>query len=659
MRRIAVLPAPKNIAAWILARAGLLWYGMVALILFAVQWPMVAHAPQNPDGAEMIMAAQVGGNLHAPAYPLQLWLDRLFILLPFDHPATRLALISLISSIATTLMIMAILGRLQVPRIGTLVGGAFFCFYPTAWYLSLQPEKHILACFWVAVIIYMYLSHQNLDPSRGERRALHAVALGVAAALAFLQHAASLFMMPFILGALFFMLKGLGSQQKNCPQHHAEHSEEPPVSGLLPPRKMTLPRTLSLENFSRKQLHIILLFLASGVLTVAIADFSLFLASSPSAWPDWGKIRNLSDLFALVSRGDFWQLRPKSDPGNLTAYTGALGLFCRDYLHYLGGAVFIPLLGLGVLWRQKRGRFFAAFAVSLLLNLVFLWITRFPGTDNLIGETYLERYAVFLVLLLAIAAGAAAGWLLEIASHRPLARACSLLLCLALTGALYALGHDAANAAKDDTLELFREGLSLSHDPASFYIAGSDLELFTGFPTKDGVRFPLCADFSWSARVLPLLDSRLAGWNFAGIQVTVQLVQQIYAAGGRVMISDPKILNGAPSLPWQRGLFWYLAPDLSAQFKQQSLQNAGDLCPVLAKFDQPRPKEGFRYARHLFAGFVAVYANAARMARAAENAALAAAADKVADALQDGRDPARWRVACEEYRLQSQLPKAP
>lgn len=67
---------------------------------------MLSKAPQNPDGAETIMAAQSGGVLHSPDYPIQAWLNRVFIRLPMEDPATRLALLSLLSGIAAFVFVL-------------------------------------------------------------------------------------------------------------------------------------------------------------------------------------------------------------------------------------------------------------------------------------------------------------------------------------------------------------------------------------------------------------------------------------------------------------------------------------------------------------------------------------------------------------------------
>ena len=584
----------------------LVWYGSVALFLLAAGWPMLAGSPQNPDGAEMLAAAVQGGVLHAPSYPLQLWLDRLLILVPLGQPATRLALLPFAAYIATAVTLFAIFRRLGVGRAAALLGGAFFCFYPIVWYLALQPEKHVTAIFFVALAVLLALRGA---PQNFGRILWHAAAVGILAALAFQQHAATLLFAPFYLWRIHDLCRA-----------------------------------------GRRPLLVLLVALASALSVLAVLDLSLFCATSQAAWPDWGKIRDFRDLGAILLRTDFWDLRPKSDVGDAAAYTHALALFARDYWAALGPAIVLPASGVFILLRGYKGSFARAFLATSALNLVFLAGIRFAGADNLIGETYLERYAVFLIFLLALPAGLAAAKIGAWAAKRRVGSGLFTLLCVLGAFGMFLRGRPAANAAADDTLELFREGLGISNDPRAFYVAGTDLEFFAGMPTQGGTRYPLCADYPWSARVIPLLEPRLRGVALDGITVSAQLTQLIYFAGGTVMISDPKILHGAPVDPVPIGLLWFLAEKPPTGWQDESLRRAAELCSVVDKFRLPRPQTGFRYARVLFGKFLTAYDSVAHIAAAQGRDGIAAAAGRVRDALAAGDDPAAWRRACEEYR---------
>ncbi len=584
------------------SRKRALLHGVTSLLLLSIQLPMLARAPQNPDGAEMIMASLSGGILHPPGYPLQAWLDRIFILLPWGPHAVRLALLSSLSSIVAANVLLAILLSEGLPWAASVFAMATFCFFPTSWYLFVQPEKYGLTTLFFLLFVWQFLCFSR----KPRLTKADGVAWGVVTGLAFAQHPVSVLMAPFFVSSFFLLLR------------------DP---------KGRMGRT-GVALFS--------------VVGVAVSlYFSLFLLTTPNAWPDWGKIQTISDLVNLVLRRDFHLLQPKTSSTegvNLSALT----VFIHRYWATFKVVGILPLLGWIRLIQKNRWGLAMGFAAVAILNLIFLRTAEL-GPSGFVAEAYLERYHVPFVSALAILFGFGCEWLLNLAGTKiaPILRGALVIasICLAF------LSYDTADASSDSTCDLYRDGLALSADPKAIFIAGNDLDLFYGIPTKEGVRFPVTGEYPWSvARAVPLIERRLKLFDLDSVHNAKQLVGYAYARGFSIMISNPGLLSGAPTPIVQKGLFWFAARSMKDAQSEDTLRAALKLCPLLENLSSPRPTQSFLYGRYLFSAFPLAFKSAAEYLSSKGDVEGNEMSHEIQIALEDGSTPLRWIAGCQALR---------
>jgi hypothetical protein len=122
-------------------------------LLFAAGSFCLAPAPQNPDGAELVMAALQGAVLHPPGYPLQAWLGKVWLLLPFGNPSWGYSLLSLtLQSLAAFVFLLAAREFGLRPLAGLVAAVVLFCF-PPVFMLGVQPEKYALVLLFASLLL--------------------------------------------------------------------------------------------------------------------------------------------------------------------------------------------------------------------------------------------------------------------------------------------------------------------------------------------------------------------------------------------------------------------------------------------------------------------------------------------------------------------------
>lgn len=100
---------------------------------------LLAINPQNPDGAEIVAAAEpTGGVLHSPGYPLQGWIGKFIALVPFGTLCERLFFLSLVFLTGALFTLSRFLKRQELGLFSVAMGVGFFGFF-SVWYLSVQP----------------------------------------------------------------------------------------------------------------------------------------------------------------------------------------------------------------------------------------------------------------------------------------------------------------------------------------------------------------------------------------------------------------------------------------------------------------------------------------------------------------------------------------
>jgi hypothetical protein len=126
---------------------------LFASILFVAGFNCLALAPQNPDGAELVMAAMHGAVLHPPGYPLQAWIGKIWSLTPVGNSSWGFSLLSImLQSLAAFVFMMASREYGLRPLAGLVATGILFCF-PPVFMLGVQPEKYALILLFASLLL--------------------------------------------------------------------------------------------------------------------------------------------------------------------------------------------------------------------------------------------------------------------------------------------------------------------------------------------------------------------------------------------------------------------------------------------------------------------------------------------------------------------------
>jgi hypothetical protein len=583
------------------------WEPAVLAVLIAVlNVPLLGGSPQNPDGAEMILAAAPGGGvLHPPGFPLQSWLDRVVIHLPVGNPALRLSLLSWLAHSAAAAVLGWVLLALGYGRSALWFGVAVFAFSQATWSLAVQPEKYALTELLLALAL---LQAVRFCARRPQLSTVDALACGSLVGLCLAQHTITVFYAPAFLVSAYCLL---GSAKG----------------------------------------RVVRLTAAAGACALVGAGLylSLLLESRGATWPDWGKIATVHDVVNHVQRADFHIVQPID---KRVAIRGLRVLGSQAFGTW-SVACLLPALGVVGLWRSGRRRELFAIGGSFAGAIGFLYLVQF-GTAGWVAWTYLERYTVVALVAGAVLAAAGLELLLSFTPAR-----WKWLVRLAAAGSVVVavcFGWAAADARRDPTLDVFRTGLQISIDDDDVWVAATDIELFYGIPSAGGSRFPIIAGYAWTPRALRTLEPRLAN----GPMYRDELVRMAYRRGLRVVGVTPDSLSASPGPVRSRGLVWVTDPAPGPASGLDPARRAGRLCDAIRML-RPLPKAGHFYSRYLWQWFPAAYEGAAQALEELGDAQGAELSNRVARALEEGRDPARWVDACRDFasHLAQKYPEAP
>jgi hypothetical protein len=570
----------------------------LAVVIAALNAPLLARSPQNPDGAEMILAAGPGGGvLHPPGFPLQSWLDRLFIQLPIGNLAFRLSLLSWLAHSAAVVVLGRVLLELGCGRTALWFGIGAFAFSQPTWSLAVQPEKYAVTSLLLALCILQALRFcRRADSSFSTR---DAVACGLLSGLALGQHTITVFYIPAFLVSLYCLQRS-------------------------PRGRFAFPAIAAVTS----------------AFVVAALYLSLLLQAHGAVWPDWGKISGIRDVLNHVLRSDFHIIQASKKEA---AIRGLDVLAEQSYATWRLACV-LPAVGVIGLWRWGRKRELVAVAGCLLGALVFLLLVQF-GTASWVGLTYLERYTVAAVVAGAALAGVGVEVLVSIAARWRWTTWAVRLSAAASIAAVVYLGWEAADARRDDTLDVFRAGLRISIDDRDIWVAATDFEIFYGMPSRRGTRFPIIAGYSWSARALPVLEPRLAGVSGS----RTDLVRTAYKRGFRVVGVTRTSLDGSPGAIRQRGTVWVTERSPGPYAAYEPVRRASLLCDAIRTL-RPLPAAGHFYSRFLWQWFPFAFEGAQSALREMGDEQGAELSGRVAEALQEGHDARSWREPCDGLR---------
>ncbi|MEO7427689.1 MAG: DUF2723 domain-containing protein, partial [Fibrobacteria bacterium] len=146
---------------------------LLALLIFAVAFAvyLATMAPTVSfwDCGELVGASNILGNPHPPGNPLFTTLARVFIIVaPFKEPATRVNLISALTSALTVMMcflftvkLLAIVFKGKLSRFATYcsaaIGSALVTFSDTFWFSAVEAEVYGTSMLLVMIISWLSL----------------------------------------------------------------------------------------------------------------------------------------------------------------------------------------------------------------------------------------------------------------------------------------------------------------------------------------------------------------------------------------------------------------------------------------------------------------------------------------------------------------------
>jgi Protein of unknown function (DUF2723) len=238
----------EHIRRALLDRGGLL--ALVTLVVYIVLAP--THIVDG-DNAEFSTLGTLGGTAHPTGYPLYLLWLRATSWLPGQSPAHTAALATAILGAASVLVLHAACRAWGAKPLSATIACAIYAGAPISIRIGIRAEVFALNCLVVAAILWLSATG---GPLRGWQRAL---ALGIVAGLGLSNHMTCVLIAPVgILGA---------------------------IRGV--------------RESSRASIAIAIGGLALGLLPY------VYLLVTPDTAASWGSVRDLSDLFAMVTRRDY------------------------------------------------------------------------------------------------------------------------------------------------------------------------------------------------------------------------------------------------------------------------------------------------------------------------------------------------------------------
>ena len=121
------------------------------LLLYALTMPRTVTFE---DAGELISTAHVLGIAHPPGYPTYTMLGKLFSLLPFGAPATRVQALSSVAATVACLCVYALVIRSTGSRIAAIASAVLYGVSSTMWWMAIVAEVYALnAAFFFAVLL--------------------------------------------------------------------------------------------------------------------------------------------------------------------------------------------------------------------------------------------------------------------------------------------------------------------------------------------------------------------------------------------------------------------------------------------------------------------------------------------------------------------------
>ena len=573
---------------------------VLSLLVFSIMFVQLATSPQSGDGAEQVLTALKGGVLHPPGFPFQAWINRLFVLLPFENEVWRLSLLSLIAHSAAVGFLADAIWLLTGSIISAGVGALSFAFFPTIWYLAVQPE--VFSLTHLTMVLVLWWSIVLLNDGKKSNPALMAAITGVLCAVCLSQHTLAVIFLPFVV-----------------------------VSVL----------SISSESNSNS-----VWILFSVVFCLVIFSFyaSLPLLRTDSVWPDFGKLSSVRDVLGHALRIQYGVFSLEANTSE--SATRGIRFFLPETLKSLNLILPFFLIGLFSFIKEPLSqRLHQGLALSFLLSLIFLIRAKVGGISEA-AEAVLERFYGPAIICFAIYIGYGFERALKKYGNKLIPGVAAIFVILSLYQ-----GWSRANAASDNVADVFREGLRVNLPQNAIYLSHSDLEALYGISGPAGtMRFPIeqgLASLPWyKQQVVPVIDPRI-GFDAAATLMVPGIIAAAYKDKYAVVTTCSDILP-AQYKRELRGLYFYVHPTVNDLYNDETVKAAVALCPVIAKL-RPLPNKGHLYSKQLWKGFWRAYAGAATYlasVKGSENSYKAA--QSVAEGLLKGKNAQSWVSGCKK-----------
>lgn len=563
------------------------------LILF-LDLRLLALTPQSGDGAELVQISHRGGVAHPPGFPLQAWLQKLFILLPFHSYAWRISLLSAFAHVLAFLAIRSCGAALRLTPLASRLAGAFFVFAPSVWALGVQPEVFSLAYCLMAWTLWACLRE---TPSLEWK----ALSLGLLTGLSAAQHPISILLVP-----VFFYV------------------------------------FLQKKNLKTKAISI---FLLSSFFTLILFYGSLPALRTGSLWPDWGRLQSFSDVWRHVLREEYGVFHLSSHRGD-AAFLG-LGLLPQELI--IGWGLGCAFLLLGLIALRKKISDLLPVLLLLLSSLIFLCRTS-VNELNFHSEAVLVRFMGTALIPLSLLAGLGLHSLQSKFSIGKLKYFPAVSACICI--AFIILGNiRSVDFSKDRTLEIYREAIGESILPKTLVIASTDIDVFYGYQKESHDWFTVSSgllNLPWYRhQTLPQQFPGINPPSHPGDSDYADLIRAIHRAGIRTAATDRRLLTLGESFPELHGILYITGPETQPGVTARSVQSVAKLCVYINQLDA-LPIYGKPLNRALYSFFAEAFASVSNFEKENKNTHSASFFSDVATELYRGKDPEKWRAACEK-----------
>lgn len=574
-----------------------------SFIIFLISFPMLAKSPQSGDGAEQVMVALNGGLLHPPGFPLQTWLNRLFVLLPFDSPSTALSLLNLLAHAATVFLILESLRLLKLGLFARLASASAYSFFPPIWYLAVQPEVFSVSYFFIALIIflslYLWQRHEKINQT------VFSLFLGGVCGLASAQHPIIIVIAPAAITAAYFLLKNR--------------------------------KTLALNLFL-----LVLAFLICG----PGLYLSLLIRIAHSVWPGWGGIYSIKDVIGHALRSEYGILSLSAIEGTRT-FNG-LAVFAENVLRYWHVLMIFLIPGLYYLFKNERSRMMK-FSIlgSLICGVLFLFISHLPGQEN-DAKAVLERFSgTALIPLIVILAYGINSFFSKNVSRWVYGIAIVMISVLLIH--LFVRAKPISDASVNNTADVFSEALGLSLPEGVIYIGVFDIEASYGARKADKIIFPVHAGLlnrEWYRNeVIPSVEPRI-GRGILNIEMILEKAQRDNIP---VAATHREIFDKSGNQSELRGMYYVHQRSFYSELTINSVNEAVKLCPLVSKLN-PLPAKGFVFGKAMRFILARAYDGASQYLKAVNKPDLSRIAKQIQIGINESQSREALKKVCSEFR---------